>query len=178
MGLKDWLTKKAMARLPDHRAIVQARLGADDAVQGHAFGYPVAYERGGSHGPNKLLSKAVDAATNAVMQAKYVGGPVGGIATTLVLDNEAQTMLVLSERTFSGWSFGVMNNHEEPEEEFRMPRSDLRSIVRTGKTRQGGAIEIRITFVDESFIDWHVADHELMCVGFWEATDGLNAAAA
>lgn len=178
MGLKDWLTKKAMARMPDHRAIVQARLGADDAVQGHTFGYPVAYERGGKHGPNKLLSKAVDAATNAVKQGQHVGGAPGTIAPSLSLDSSAQTMLVLSSRTFSGWSFGMMNNDEEPEETFRIPRSDVRSIERTGKTHQGGTIEIRISFADESFIDWQVLDQELMCVGFWEAADDLDAAAA
>lgn len=178
MGLKDWLTKKAMARMPDHRAIVQARLGADDEVQGHTFGYPVAYERGGKHGPNKLLSKAVDAATNAVKQGKHVGGPADGIASTLPLGTDAQTMLVLSDRTFSGWTFGMMNNDEEPEQAFRVERSDVRSIERTGKTRQGGTIEIRITFADESFVDWQVLDQELMCVGFWEAAEGLKAATA
>lgn len=178
MGLKDWLTKKAMARLPDHRAIVQARLGADDQVQGHAFGYPVAYERGGNHGPNKLLSKAVDAATNAVKQGRHVGGPADGIAGTLALDSQAQTMLVLSDRTFSGWTFGVMNDDEEPDEQFRIDRAELRSIERTGKTRQGGTVEIRITFADGSFIDWQVVEQELLCVGFWEATGDLGATAA
>lgn len=178
MGFKDWLTKKAMARMPDHRAIVQTRLGADDEVQGHTFGYPVAYERGGKHGPNKLLSKAVDAATNAVKQGKHLGGAPGTIAPSLSLDSSAQTMLVVSARTFSGWTFGMMNNDEEPEEAFRVARSEVRSIERTGKTHQGGTIEIRITFADESFIDWQVLDQELMCVGFWEATDGLNAATA
>lgn len=175
MGLKDWLTKKAMARMPDHRAIVQAHLGAEDEVQGHTFGYPVAYERGGKHGPNKLLSKAVDTATNAVKQGRHVGGPADGIAATLPLDSQAQTMLVLSGRTFSGWTFGVMNNDEEPEQAFRVARSDVRSIERTGKTRQGGTIEIRISFADQSFVDWQVVDQELMCVGFWEAADGLAA---
>ncbi|MFA4927039.1 MAG: hypothetical protein WC558_00875 [Patulibacter sp.] len=173
MGLKDWLTKKAMARLPDHRAIVQAHLGAEDEVRGHAFGYPVAYERGGRHGPNKLLSKAIDTATNAVQQGRHVGGPADGIAASLPLDSQAQTMLVLSARTFSGWTFGVMNNDEEPEQAFRVPRSDVRSIERTGKTRQGGTIEIRITFADGSFVDWQVLDQEMMCVGFWEAAEAL-----
>lgn len=175
MGLKDWLTTKAMARAPDHRAIVQERLGADDPVEGHTFGFPVAYKRaGGGVGGGKALTLATKALENAYKQGRHIGGDEGTIARSMALDSQGQTMLVVAARTFSGWTFGVMNTDPEPEEAWRVPREQLRAIERTGKTRQGGTIEVRLTFADDSFIDWQVSDHDAMTVGFWEAAERLG----
>jgi hypothetical protein len=65
---------------------------------------------------------------------------------------------------------------DEPSERFRIERDQLVSVERTGKTRQGGQIEFRLTFADGSFADW--ALHPSLASGFWEAAEAFPPAAA
>lgn len=176
MGLKDRMMKRFMAGAPDHGAVIQERLGEDDRVEGHGFALPVAYERGGGGvGGGKALTRLANAATNAVSQDRHVGGEAGSIAQSLPRDPQ-HVAVAISQRTISIWDFGMQFSDDEPAERFRIDRAQLVSLERTGKKRQGGQIEFRLTFADGSFADW--ALHPSLENGFWEAAAAFPPASA
>jgi hypothetical protein len=178
MGLKDFMMKRFMASAPDHGAVIQGRLGDGDRVEGYAFALPVAYERsGGGVGGGKALTRMANAATNVVSQERHIGGEPGSIARSMTLEPQ-HVALTISERALTAWDFGMQFVDEDPREVLRIERDRLRSIERTGKKRQGGQVEVRLTFVDDSFADWALNDHESFNRGFWEAAAAFPPAAS
>lgn len=176
MGLKDRMMRRFMAGAPDHGAVIQERLGEDDRVEGYGFALPVAYERGGGGvGGGKALTRLANAATNVVSQNRHVGGEAGSIAQSLPREPQ-HVAVTISQRSISIWDFGMQFSDDDPAERFRIACDQLVSVERTGKKRQGGQIEFRLTFADGSFADW--ALHPSLASGFWEAAEAFPPAAA
>ncbi|MFI5428047.1 hypothetical protein [Aeromicrobium sp. UC242_57] len=125
----------------------------------HCQVIPSAYERGGASGSgaNKLLSKAVDAASNAVSGSRHVGGDEGSIAQGLPRESDLR-VLVISEAAISLWDFGYTGTQLPAEHVVTVARKDVASFVDTGTKAQGGVPVARITFTDGSFFDYRLVN--------------------
>jgi len=167
MGLLDKL-KAAFTGPEIDVADEVAQLRPGVQVVGHARVVASAFERGGgvASGPNKLLGKAVEAASTAASGARHVGGDADGIARTLPRTADLH-VLVLADDGLSLWDFGMTGTSTPPDHVASVPRADVASIADTGKKAQGGVTVARVTFTDGSFFDYRVMERP--DTAFWEA---------
>ncbi|WP_456697275.1 hypothetical protein [Aeromicrobium sp. P5_D10] len=159
MGFMDKLVSKLTPAPPDYAGEINAVLPDGDRYVVHCQVIPSAYERGGASGSgaNKLLSKAVDAASNAVSGSRHTGGDEGSIAHGLPRESDLR-VLVISEQAISLWDFGYTGTQLPAEHVATVARKDIKSFVDTGKKAQGGVPVARITFVDDSFFDYRLVN--------------------
>lgn len=159
MGLLDKLVSKLTPAAPDYAAELNQVLPDGDRYVVHCQVIPSAYERGGASGAgaNKLLSKAVDVASNAVSGSRHVGGDEGSIAHGLPREADLR-VLVVSEQAISLWDFGYTGTQLPADHVVTVPRTDVKSFVDTGAKAQGGVPVARITFVDDSYFDYRLVN--------------------
>ncbi|MFC5678291.1 hypothetical protein [Aeromicrobium endophyticum] len=159
MGFMDKIVSKLTPTPPDYAAEMNQVLPAGDAYLAHCLVVPSAFERGGSggSGANRLLGKAVDAASTAVSGARHVGGGEGSIAHGLSRAADLR-VFVIGTSSVSWWDFGYNGSQLPPEHGHIIARSDVVSFVDTGQTAQGGVPVARITFADDSFFDYRLMD--------------------
>ncbi|MFJ9313537.1 hypothetical protein ACIRN4_05035 [Pimelobacter simplex] len=145
-----------------------AKVEPGHQVIGHARVVASAFERGGgvASGPNKLLGKAVEAASTAASGARHVGGDDGTVARDLPRAADLH-VLVLSDRGLSLWDFGMTGTSTPPDHVASVPRASVASITDTGKKAQGGVAVARVSFTDGSFFDYRIM--EKPDTAFWEA---------
>lgn len=167
MGFLDKL-KTAFAGPEIDVADEIAKIEPGHQVIGHARVVASAFERGGgvASGPNKLLGKAVEAASTAVSGARHVGGDDGTVAHGLPRAADLH-VLVLSDRGLSLWDFGMTGTSTPPDPVASVPRASVASIADTGKKAQGGVTVARISFTDGSFFDYRIMERP--DTAFWEA---------
>lgn len=155
VGFLDKFT--GSGRGTDYVATLTAHLGGD-VVRAATQAIPSAYKRGGSGSlsvTNRLLSKAVNVVENKVSGDRHVGGADNGIARTLPRDGSL-CVIAFSDQAFTIWDFGMYGIDPSPDLLVSVPRSDVRSLVDTGTTAQGGVPVARLTFTDGSFFDYRL----------------------
>jgi hypothetical protein len=102
-------------------------------------------------GGKKIISAAINAATEARKKSKHLSGAEGSCAVAIPRDGRYM-MIVISDQRVSFWDFGMTMREVPPTEIVAFPRSSVSGIVATGETDQYGHMT-RFSFVDDSFVD-------------------------
>ncbi|WP_101848232.1 hypothetical protein [Zhihengliuella sp. ISTPL4] len=142
-------------RMPDHRALLAARLESGDDYLSHGHVTPVAFARDTSIGPGgNVMNAVIGLISNTVSARRHIGGPPGSLARGLPRDAE-QSFLVLGRRYLSWWVVSSARSSDFVLSH-RLARKHVASI-RELKRVLGGRL-IRLTFTDGSFFDYRTVD--------------------
>lgn len=127
MGLRAWLTEKALQGAPDHRGLIAAGLAAGDELEGYVFGELASRDDNGLEDP----------------QAGRLPAALPNLA--LAISHEALTL----------WDFGQSAREVPPTLAFSVDRFRVRSFARA-RSEVGGRAVVTITFADGSAAKYHV----------------------
>ena len=158
MGLKDSWTSAFGMTPPDYAAEIGEQLPGSERVVAHAQVIPSAFKGGGSGSisiTQRITSKLINMAADAVSKNRHMGGEEGTRAHSLPRDS-ALKVLALTTTGLSLWSFGPYGADTPGRFELSVPRAEVASVTDTGERAQGGVPVARVTFADGSFFDYRL----------------------
>jgi hypothetical protein len=173
MGLMKKLTDKMAAMAPDYEGEVRKLLLPGEQLLGIGMAITAApeYDTSVGMGGRKIISAAVNAASEARKKHKYLSGDDDSCAIAIPRSGNYLTVAI-SDQRLSFWDFGLSGRDVPPAEVLAFPRSSVTSIVPTGETDKYGIFN-RFSFVDGSFADMKVMDQPTSAT-FRAAADGFT----
>lgn len=172
MGFKDsWASAFGMTP-PDYTTEIGGQLPAGESLLAHSQVIPSAFKGGGSASisiTQRITSKLINVAADAVSKKRHMGGEEGTRAHTLSRDG-AMKVLAFTTSGLSLWDFGAMGTGTPGDLEMTIPRNEIASFEDTGERAQGGVPVARVTFTDGSFFDYRLMSKP--GDDFWSAITG------
>jgi hypothetical protein len=155
MGLLKKLADRAAAKAPDFAGEIGKCLPEGEQVIAVGQGMPEAY--GGEVGGKRITGYAINKVAQKLSENKHVAGGADSCAQAIPRDLQGMHYVTITNLNVSFWDFGMAGDQIPPRLVVSFPRSSVAGIVPTGKESHGMR-QTRISFVDESFVDFKIYD--------------------
>jgi hypothetical protein len=174
MGLMKKFTDKLAAMAPDYEGEVRKLMQPGEELLGVGLAITAApeYDTSVGMGGRKIISAAINAASEARKKSKYLSGDDDSCALAIPRIGN-YLMVAISDQRASFWDFGMMMRDVPLAETLAFPRTSVTSILATGETDKYGIFN-RFSFVDGSYADMKIQDQPISAT-FRAAADGIGA---